>query len=230
MDVDDSDQAEAPASPQYTPPVASMEYSFYGFGGPDSSSGFGSANQGGRSPHLGGMPSRAKVSEQDLRNMDPGTQLSPMGGIVDVASEDDRDSRHSVSIRDMSEYAVAMNRQKSAELRDPLLDGRVAAQRSKTMFGNPYERTLREPRSPANNVLAGNPMLGAKLGLSRGSSTRSSASNINTGPPRSESEDEAAIGLEMESEAELNEMAVDKMLEDMPMGRGSSENAAQGSG
>ncbi|KAJ1671253.1 hypothetical protein GGF38_000946, partial [Coemansia sp. RSA 25] len=74
------------------------------------------------------------------------------GWLVDVASEDDRDTRHSVPIRDMGEYSAALHHMKLHEARDPLLDERVAMQQRRNMFGNPYRRAPREPRGPGNNV------------------------------------------------------------------------------
>ncbi|KAJ1772495.1 hypothetical protein LPJ74_001395 [Coemansia sp. RSA 1843] len=254
MDVDDDGVFSPPSSSSssapflraggaispYIPPVASMEYSLYGMSNAlDSNLSSPYLSQSPSNRQSFGLPGRQRPSDPDLQQLVPGMQLSPLGGLVDVASEDDRDSRHSVPIRDMGEYGAAMNRIKTNEARDPFLDERTALQQRRNMFGNPYRRPMREPRGPTNNVLARNPELSAKLGLSRGSSSRSSggtaqltaavgASSLNasTGSgignstaSRSEVEDEAgaAVGMEMESEAEVNEFAIDKMFEDMPL-------------
>ncbi|KAJ2771072.1 hypothetical protein IWQ57_002380, partial [Coemansia nantahalensis] len=157
--------------------------------------------------------------------------LSPLGGLADIASEDDRDSRHSVPIRDMGEYAAAMHRARAAEPRNPREDERAAQLQRRSMFGNPYTRPPREPRSPANNMLARSPEMAAKLGLSRAarvpgvatSTISSSSSNSNSNsnssapstPPRPDADD-VPVGGEMESEAEANDLAIDSMLDDMP--------------
>ncbi|KAJ2691648.1 hypothetical protein H4R19_006320, partial [Coemansia spiralis] len=170
--------------------------------------------------------------------------LSPLGGLADIASDDDRDSRHSVPIRDMGEYAAAMHRARAAEPRNPREDERAAQHRRRSMFGNPYTRPLREPRSPANNMLARSPELAAKRGLSRALRTptvtgvvnNSSSGNSNSSepgtPPRADVDDET-VGVEMESEAEVNELALDSILDDMPAdedpARGSDSNGS-GSG
>ncbi|KAJ2706570.1 hypothetical protein FB645_001445 [Coemansia sp. IMI 203386] len=179
--------------------------------------------------------------------LEPAAEHSPLGGLVDVASDDDRDSRHSVPIRAMGVFGAAMHRLKLHEPRDPLQDERVALQQRRNMFGNPYRRPVREPRGPANNVLARSPELSAKLGLSRpqpktpgvpasagaaaaaggNGAANGSVSGGGSPQPRVESDDDAAAGLEMEGEAEVNEFAIDKMIEDLPMG--SEEPAADGS-
>ncbi|KAJ2308795.1 hypothetical protein IWW54_003979 [Coemansia sp. RSA 2705] len=208
--TDDADAqgANGARTPLSTPPPGSMEYSLFGHSrGRDSASPPQSAFGGHRSPLGGGEPG---MRGNDTPSLEPGMQYSPMGGIIDVASEDDRDSRHCVPIRDMGEYGAAMQRLRASEARDPLLDERTAQLKRKNMFGNPYRRPLREPRGPSNNVLARNPELSAKLGLSR-----SNARPVPVTPPRTESDDEA--NLEMESEAEVNELAVDKIFEDLPV-------------
>ncbi|KAJ2002387.1 hypothetical protein H4R26_003636 [Coemansia thaxteri] len=232
MDVDSDINDQESGSPVYSPympPVATMDYSLYGLsqpsdGGTELLSGL--AGVGGRAQSSVGA--RQRGTEPSLSRLGPGMQLSPLGGLVDVASEDDRDTRHSVPIRDMGEYSMTLHRMKAHEARDPLLDERMAILQNRKMFGNPYCRPQREPRGPSNNVLARNPELSAKLGLARptpraaagsaGVST-SNGSNGSGGPPRPDSDDEAgaAVGLEMESEAEINELAMDKMLDDMPM-------------
>ncbi|KAJ2558413.1 hypothetical protein EV175_000797 [Coemansia sp. RSA 1933] len=247
MDIDDDGmfpsspllRANGAVSP-YIPPVASMEYSLYGVanaldGNPPSP--YHLQSTANHQPF--GFPGRQRASDPNMQQLVPGMQLSPLGGLVDVASEDDRDSRHSVPIRDMGEYSIAMNRTRTHEARDPLLDERTALQQRRNMFGNPYRRPMREPRGPTNNVLARNPELSAKLGLSRASSSRSSGSiapsatapsgsavGANSGNgagssliSRPEPDDEAgtAVGMEMESEAEVNEFAIDKMFEGMPL-------------
>ncbi|KAJ1905863.1 hypothetical protein LPJ81_001688 [Coemansia sp. IMI 209127] len=263
MDVDDDDDGVSPSlSPllrasgaisPYIPPVASMEYSLYGMSNALESnppSPYLSQLSGNRQPL--GSPGRQRAPDPDLQQLVPGMQLSPLGGLVDVASEDDRDSRHSVPIRDMGEYGAAMNRIRAQEARDPLLDERTALQQRRNMFGNPYRRPMREPRGPTNNVLARNPELSAKLGLSRGNASRSSggvapsaaaassssALGANAGGgvgnspvSRTEPEDEAgaAVGMEMESEAEVNEFAIDKMFEGIPLNvEGGSKNPGNG--
>ncbi|KAI9505547.1 hypothetical protein GGI25_000950 [Coemansia spiralis] len=255
-------QQGAVTSP-YLPPVASMEYSLYGF--PQAlkkSPASPQLAQFGDSRSPFGALGRQRNHDPDLQQLGPGMQLSPLGGLVDVASEDDRDSRHSVPIRDMGEYGAAMHRMKTYEARDPLLDERTALQQRRNMFGNPYRRPLREPRGPTNNVLARNPELSAKLGLSRSNTSRttggtaspaatalsssagsagcsnSNVSNVSggagsaIGTPRADADDEAggAAGLEMESEAEVNEFAIDKMFEDMPIDVEDSGRNAGGSG
>ncbi|KAJ2515893.1 hypothetical protein H4217_004914 [Coemansia sp. RSA 1939] len=238
------------------PPVASMEYSLYGVSNALESSRSSpylpQQPPGNRQPF--GAPGKQRALDPDMQQLVPGMQLSPLGGLVDIASEDDRDSRHSVPIRDMGEYGAAMHRIRTHEARDPLLDERTALQQRRNMFGNPYRRPMREPRGPTNNVLARNPELSAKLGLARASSSRSSVigafpataggGNNNGGgggggsgssispASRPEAEDEAgtAAGLEMESEAEINELAIDKMFEDMPLNiDDESKNSGSGS-
>ncbi|KAJ1746960.1 Arf GTPase arl1 [Coemansia sp. RSA 1821] len=181
------------------PPLASMEYSLFG--------------------HSAEKPS-ALQSPGSSRRASSNAPPSSLAGLVDVASEDDHDSRHSVPIREMGEYGAAMNRQRAAEARDPLLDERTAQMQRKNMFGNPYRRPLREPRGPGNNFLARKPELSAKMGPARGSAQPSAAT-----PPRAESDDES--GLEMESEAEVNELAVDKMFEDLPMGESNGKSSGK---
>ncbi|KAJ2867835.1 hypothetical protein GGI22_000964 [Coemansia erecta] len=242
MDVDDDDDGASPSlSPllhtsgpisPYIPPVASMEYSLYGMSNALESnppSPYLSQLSGSRQPL--GSPGRQRAPDPDLQQLVPGMQLSPLGGLVDVASEDDRDSRHSVPIRDMGEYGAAMNRIRAQEARDPLLDERTALQQRRNMFGNPYRRPMREPRGPTNNILARNPELSVKLGLSRGNTSRtpggvapsaaaaaaaaaaatssSSALGVSAGGgisnnpvPRTEPEDEAGAAVGMEMESE----------------------------
>ncbi|KAJ1893941.1 hypothetical protein LPJ66_005473 [Kickxella alabastrina] len=147
---------------------------------------------------------------------------SPLGGPVDVASEDDRDSRHSVPIRIMGEFGAAMHLLKAHEARDPLLDERVAMQQRRNMFGNPYRRPPREPRGPTNNILARNPQLSAMFGASRSQPKSPATLQAGGGPgggQRVDLDDEAAAsaGLELENEAEVNELAMDKMVEDLPL-------------
>ncbi|KAJ2367837.1 hypothetical protein H4S02_010209, partial [Coemansia sp. RSA 2611] len=156
----------------------------------------------------------------------------------DMDVDDDRDTRHSVPIRDMSEYGAALHRMRMQEARDPLLDERVAMQQRRNMFGNPYRRPPREPRGPSNNVLARNPELSAKPGLSRpamraaanaGVVAAGGGTNGSGGSPaRVDVDDEAgaSAALEIESEAEVNELAIDKMLNDMPVEANSSVNSA----
>ncbi|KAJ2058531.1 hypothetical protein GGI17_004979 [Coemansia sp. S146] len=229
MDVDGEggdQEARFPLSPAVSPlmpPVATMDYALYGFlQTPD-------GTLAGGKPLPGAM----------ARQRGPGTQLSPLGGLVDVASEDDRDTRHSVPIRDMGEYGAALHHMKMQEARDPLLDERVAMQQRRNMFGNPYRRPPREPRGPNNNVLARNPELSAKLGLSR-PTPRAAASSAGAvaggggangsggGPARTDVDDEAgaSAGLEIESEAEINELVIDKMLDDMPVDASNGANSA----
>ncbi|KAJ2123847.1 hypothetical protein IW147_002277 [Coemansia sp. RSA 720] len=208
MDVDGT------RTPLSTPPLGSMEYSMFGY--PQDKDLPQHTLLGRQSPLVVG---KSLVRDPDPASLGPGMQYSPLGGLVDVASEDDRDSRHSVPIREMGEYGPAMHRVRAAEARDPLLDERTAQMQRKNMFGNPYRRPLREPRGPTNNVLARNPELSAKLGLSR-SSARPSLT-----PPRAESDDDA--GLEMESEAEVNELAVDKNFEDLPQGESGSDKGGR---
>ncbi|KAJ2184456.1 hypothetical protein EV181_004374, partial [Coemansia sp. RSA 532] len=207
MDIDGT------RTPLSTPPLGSMEYSMFGY--PQEKDLSHHALLGRQSPHIAG---KSLVRDPDTTNLGPGMQYSPLGGLVDVASEDDRDSRHSVPIREMGEYGPAMHRVRAAEARDPLLDERTAQMQRKNMFGNPYRRPLREPRGPLNNVLARNPELSAKLGLSR-SSTRPVVARL------VESDDEA--GLEMESEAEVNELAVDKNFEDLPQSESGSDKGGR---
>ncbi|KAJ1645260.1 hypothetical protein LPJ64_003130 [Coemansia asiatica] len=260
MEIDDDDAVPRSPSP-YTPPVASMEYSLYGFSQTQDGSGLSSpALSAGSSPSwMKPISPLRQQGSSEMQQLEPGAEFSLLGGLVDVASEDDRDSRHSVPIRNMGVFGAAMHRLKQQEARDPLQDERVAMQQRRNMFGNPYRRPMREPRGPANNVLARNPELSAKLGLSRtlpkapgniagsgngsngnsngnsgnGNGNGSSGSNIGNSsnggsPSRVDSDDEAAVGLEMEGEAEVNEFAIDKMIEDMPMN--SDEPATEGAG
>ncbi|KAJ2493307.1 hypothetical protein IWW37_000771 [Coemansia sp. RSA 2050] len=236
MDVDSEggdQEARFSLSPVVSPlmpPIATMEYSLYGSSkAPDVGS--QQSNGAGGKPLPGAM---ARIRGPGTNWMGPGAQLSPLGGLVDVASEDDRDTRHSVPIRDMSEYGAALHRMKMQEARDPLLDERVAMQQRRNMFGNPYRRPPREPRGPSNNFLARNPELSAKLGLSR--PAQRAAANIGVvagsggtngsggSPARADVDDEAGASavLEIESEAEVNELAIDKMLNDMPVDASSS--------
>ncbi|KAJ2502054.1 hypothetical protein GGH96_001455 [Coemansia sp. RSA 1972] len=207
MDVDGT------RTPLSTPPLGSMEYSMFGY--PQDKDLPHHTVLGRQSPHISG---KSLVRDPDPASLGPGMQYSPLGGLVDVASEDDRDTRHSVPIRDMGEYGPAMHRMRASEARDPLLDERTAQMQRKNMFGNPYRRPLREPRGPLNNVLARNPELSAKLGLSRSSARPVVA-------PRVESDDDA--GLEMESEAEVNELAVDKNFEDLPQSESGSDKGGR---
>ncbi|KAJ2818791.1 hypothetical protein IWW50_005688 [Coemansia erecta] len=232
-DVDsiDADNARTPLS---TPPLGSMEYSLFGYpqgknSGEQSVFGYPQGKDGmsPQQPSFGGRRSplgfgKGLGRELDTASLEPGMHYSPLGGLVDVASEDDRDSRHSVPIRNMGEYGAAMHRVRAAEARDPLLDERTAQMQRKNMFGNPYRRPLREPRGPANNVLARNPELSAKLGLSRSSSRTPSLAP----PPRAEADEDTA--LEMESEAEVNELAVDKIFEDLPPSEGGEGEGRNG--
>ncbi|KAJ2745711.1 hypothetical protein GGI20_001934 [Coemansia sp. BCRC 34301] len=232
VDGDGGDQEvyspQSPTTSPLIPPAATMDYSLYG-----------AKAQPGAGPRQRGLgPSWLQPG--------PGTRPSPLGGLVDVASEDDRDTRHSVPIRDMGEYSAALHHMKMHEARDPLLDERVAMQQRRNMFGNPYRRPPREPRGPSNNVLARNPELSAKLGLSR-SAPRAAAANAgatagagvtngggsgssssSSSPGRTDVDDEAgaAAGLEIESEAEINELVIDKMVDDMPMDANSGPSTA----
>ncbi|KAJ2031199.1 hypothetical protein IWW57_000814 [Coemansia sp. S610] len=240
MDVDGEggdQEARFPLSPFVSPlmpPIATMEYSLYG--APKALDvGVQQFNGAGGKPLPGAM---ARLRGPGTILMGPGEQLSPLGGLVDVASEDDRDTRHSVPIRDMSEYGAALHRMRMQEARDPLLDERVAMQQRRNMFGNPYRRPPREPRGPSNNVLARNPELSAKPGLSRpamraaanaGVVAAGGGTNGSGGSPaRVDVDDEAgaSAALEIESEAEVNELAIDKMLNDMPVDANSSVNSA----
>ncbi|KAJ2724176.1 hypothetical protein GGI07_002130 [Coemansia sp. Benny D115] len=235
MDVDDEGVPQSPSP--FTPPVASIEYSMFGYSqgldGPGTNSSQLSS-YGARWLGQGG-PSRQQQQQQrgsldlELQQLEPGLQLSRLGGLVDVASEDDRDSRHSVPIREMGEFGAIMNRIRSQEARDPLQDERQAMQQRRNMFGNPYRRPLRELRGPGNNVLARNPELSAKLGLGRPPSKTpapmagAAGSNGNGQQKMGDSEDDGAAatsGSEMESEAEVNDLAIDKMIEDMPIDDG----------
>ncbi|KAJ1817066.1 Integrator complex subunit 6, partial [Coemansia sp. RSA 2599] len=249
----DAAEDEIPRSPSpYTPPVASMEYSLYGFSQAQDGSGLSSPTLSGSAPSWLKPVSSLRQQGTEMQQLEPGAEFSPLGGLVDVASEDDRDSRHSVPIRNMGVFGAAMHRLKQQEARDPLQDERVAMQQRRNMFGNPYRRPTREPRGPANNVLARNPELSAKLGLSRAApkTTGATAGSSNVGSngigagasgsaigggngspqPRVESDDDAAVGLEMEGEAEVNEFAIDKMIEDMPMGSEEASGEGQGAG
>ncbi|KAJ2840523.1 hypothetical protein FBU31_000346 [Coemansia sp. 'formosensis'] len=219
MDVDGEGDQEArfPLSPisPLMPPVATMDYSLYGVR---------PAPEG--PPYL---PSSMGKPQLRLRGpgpipMVPGAQFALMGVPADVASEDDRDTRHSVPIRDMGEYGAALHNMKIHEARDPLLDERVAMQQRRNMFGNPYRRPPREPRGPSNNVLARTPDLSAKLSrpAPRAGAVAGGAQN---GPARLDVDDEAGAALEIESEAEINELVIDKMLDDMPVDASSTDVA-----
>ncbi|KAJ2160047.1 hypothetical protein GGF46_002558 [Coemansia sp. RSA 552] len=221
-DVDDRGVPRSPTP--MTPPVASMEYSLFGYTSPGSGS--PTLSPDGRSA-FGVLGKRARGAE-DTRSLEPGLDYSPLGGLVDVASEDDRDSRHSIPIREMGEYGPAMHRRRASEARDPLLDERTAQQQRKNMFGNPYRRLPREPRSPGNNVVAHNPELSAKLGLSRSGNRApgpAAPTNSGTGSAKATEADDEPAGLEMESEAEVNELAIDKMFEDMPAGNDDTQRS-----
>ncbi|KAJ2079013.1 hypothetical protein H4R24_004077 [Coemansia sp. RSA 988] len=222
IDMDIDDMPSISLRVPTTPPVASMEYSLFGHAQRSKDISprhlpLQMSPNGGRSP----------PGFSDTQSLELGLEHSPLGGIVDVASEDDRDSRHSVPIRIMGEYGPAMHRVRAAEARDPFLDERMAQQQRRNMFGNPYRRPLREPRGPTNNVLARSPDLSAKLGLSRGNvlrvTTPTTSNGSTNGQSRSDADDEAAVGLEMESEAEVNEHAIDNMFEELPAtGEGNS--------
>ncbi|KAJ1851460.1 hypothetical protein LPJ73_003032, partial [Coemansia sp. RSA 2703] len=211
MDVDDddedySDDRGVPQSPSpYTPPVASMEYALYG------------------RPSPSGATSGALASSAAQRTqLEPGAQLSPLGGLVDVASEDDRDTRHSVAIRNMGAFGATMGRLKQQQARDPLQDERLAMQQRRNMFGNPYRRPVREPRGAENNVLARSPELSATLGLTLrapGAAPSSPLQPSSTPPP---------APMEIEGEAEVNELAIDKMIDDLPMQPDDEADAERG--
>lgn len=232
MDVDEGIDTPAlvPTSPS-TPPVGTIEYSFYGF--PNALDGSGSSPllsplNGPASSPLG-VPPQSRGAGPDQQRLEPGMHYSPMGGLVDVASEDDRDSRHSVPIREMGEYGPAVRRVEAQEPRDPLLDERDAQQQRRNLFGNPYRRTAREPRSANNNMVARiPPELANKLGLSKNmpSTSRAPGSSNNSAngakqqqQPQTKSSfaeedvDGDAAGLEMASEADINDIAMDKMVE-----------------
>ncbi|KAJ1733466.1 hypothetical protein LPJ61_001546 [Coemansia biformis] len=188
-----------------------------------------------RAQCLATLSAMRRVLVRELMAGGGGPDRSSLGPAADIASEDDRDSCHSVPIRDMGEYGAAMHRARAAEPRNPREDERVVQHQRRSMFGNPYTRPLREPRSPANNMLARSPELSAKLGLSRvartsgasggvggggGGGNSATTSTTGTGaststPPRSDTDDEA-VGEEIESEAELNELAVGNIFDDMP--------------
>ncbi|KAJ2627783.1 hypothetical protein GGF44_004642, partial [Coemansia sp. RSA 1694] len=95
----------------------------------------------------------------------------------------------------------------------------------RNMFGNPYRRAPREPRGPGNNVLARNPELSAKLGRPRPVSVAAAAAAA----ARADVEDETAA-LEIESEAEINELAIDKMLDENMPGENDPGSGAAGGG
>ncbi|KAJ1725006.1 hypothetical protein LPJ53_000795 [Coemansia erecta] len=204
MDVDDDSDGDGdrgvPSSPSpspspYTPPVASMEYAQYG-------------RAAAAAAAAGGAPQ------------------SPLGGPVDVASEDDRDTRHSVAIRSMGAFGAAMGRLKQQQARDPLQDERLALQQRRNMFGNPYRRPVREPRGAENNVLARSPELSGALGLTARASPaaapsspmQAAAAALSAQQQQSAQQQSAQPPpLEIEGEAEVNELAIDKMIDDLPM-------------
>ncbi|KAJ2384852.1 hypothetical protein GGI05_004875 [Coemansia sp. RSA 2603] len=95
-------------------------------------------------------------------------------------------------------------------------------QQRRNMFGNPYRRPVREPRGAENNVLARSPELSATLGLTLrapGAAPSSPLQPSSTPPP---------APMEIEGEAEVNELAIDKMIDDLPMQPDDEADAERG--